>query len=99
MITGITYGKYFYIFKFDDYYDIYFSILGEDWEDYDITKEEDRSKITAILSDNLIQYISEIYDELDCAEEEDLEDMDSFWKGWNDFLDYMSDKEIQYKQV
>lgn len=93
MFTGITYGKYFYPFRFDYYYDIYFSILGEDWEDYDITKEEDRSKITAILSDNLIQYISEIYDELECADdEEDFDDMDSFWKGWNNFLDYMCEQ-------
>lgn len=48
MWTGITCGKYFYPFRFEHYSDIYFSILREEWEsydisNYDITKEDDRN--------------------------------------------------------
>lgn len=100
MWSGITYGKYFYPFRFDHYSDMYFSILGEDWEKYDITKEDDRNRITGILSDNLIHYVSEIYDGLAFADdEEDFDDMDSFWEGWNDFLDYVCEEEKLNKMV
>lgn len=87
-LDGITYGKYFYPFYHDDYYKIFYELLGEDWESYSF--KDDREIITSKLFNNLPEYLGMIYPELEYIDfNEDNIDLESFSKGWDEFYDYI----------